>query len=71
MRALIASNVSADKVSNFRVEEAGKGKDGNYRITLSYDVIGDFGFDRQRELKDFEVTPKYVVLSMKIHFCGK
>ena len=67
MRALFASNVHMDRVSNFRVEEAEINDIGNYRITLSYDVVGEFAFDRQRELKDFEVDKENNVLSMKIH----
>jgi len=64
--ALAASGTSKEKISNFRLEEALTHAGGNYKITLSYDITGDFAFDKQREYKDFEVTPEGTVLSMVI-----
>lgn len=66
LQALSASGVRNDKVSNFRVEEAGTNEKGNFKITLSYEIVGDLPFDRQREFKDFEIDSKGIVLSMKI-----
>ena len=66
LKALSASKVGSEKLANFRVEESGLNEKGNFKITLSYEVTGEFPFDRQREFKDFEVDSKDVVLSMKI-----
>ena len=67
---LATAGVRADQISNVRVEEAEVNEKGNYKITLSYEVVGQFAFERQREFKDFEVDPKTTptptVVSMKI-----
>lgn len=65
-KTLEASGITLEKVSGFRVEEAEKNEAGNYKITLSYELIGDFPFDRRRELKDFEIGTDGEVISMKI-----
>jgi hypothetical protein len=63
---LSTSGTPKEKISNFRVEEAETNEKDNYKITLSYDITGDFVFEKEREYKDFEVTPAGKVLSMKI-----
>lgn len=61
------SPVPKDYFSNFRLEEITENKDGKFIITLSYDVQGDFAFDKKREYKEFEVAKNgETVLSMKI-----
>jgi hypothetical protein len=66
-QAQSASGITSDKVTSFRVEEAGKDDDGTFRITLSYEVIGDFPFDRKKEFKDFVLSSDgTTVISMKI-----
>ncbi len=65
VKVLLASGTPAGKLSNFRVEELSPDAE-NYNVTLSYEVEGDFAFDKKRELKDFIVTKTGVVMSMKI-----
>ncbi|MDD3531045.1 MAG: hypothetical protein PHV99_00395 [Candidatus Pacebacteria bacterium] len=64
--ALVATGVKPENTSNFRVEEAEMNDKGNFRITLSYEVVGQFAFEREKELKDFEIQPDGKVLWMKI-----
>ena len=67
IKVLLASGTPVGKLSNFRVEELSLDKGTkNYKVTLSYEVTGEFEFDKKREYKDFEVTPAGVILSMKI-----
>lgn len=66
MNALLAGGVRPESTSNFRVEEVEMNEKGNFKVVLSYDVVGQFAFERERELKDFEVNKEGVVLSMKI-----
>lgn len=67
LSALAAGGTKSDQVSNFRVEEAEKMENGTFKITLSYDIVGEFAFDRKREYKDFVIhTDATSVLSMKI-----
>lgn len=64
---LLASGTTVDRLSNFRVEELSNDPTTkNYKITLSYDVSGDFAFDKKREYKDFETLEDGTVLSMRI-----
>ncbi len=63
---LASSGLTSDKITNPRVEEMEKMESGNYKITLSYEVIGDFVFDKKKEFKDFEVQSDGTVISMKI-----
>lgn len=61
--------VQSDKISNPRVEElvpidAEGGK--IWSVVLSYDIIGDFAFDKTREYKQFRVDSEGTVLDMKI-----
>lgn len=62
------TSVSPDvaRYTNFRVEEILRNKNGGYVITLGYDVVGEFGFDRKREYKEFKVNDDGSVESMKI-----
>ena len=54
--ALVASGSKVESLSNFRVEEVQQdGVDGNFKITLSYEVASDFPFDKKREYKDFQI----------------
>lgn len=64
---LIQVSPTANKFSNFRLEEIQQDKVGNHLIILSYDVAGEFGFDKQREYKNFKVTKDGNVEWMKIH----
>ena len=67
VNVLIASGTPTDKVSGFRVAELSLDEGTkNYKVTLSYEMAGDFQFDKKREYKDFEITPDGKVLSMKI-----
>lgn len=59
----------AGKISNPRVEELErKDEEGKkiWNVVLSYDVSGDFPFDKTREYKQFRVDDEGVVLDMKI-----
>lgn len=64
--------VQASKVSNPRVEElvpvepATAGGKKTWNVVLSYDIVGDFAFEKTREYKQFSVTAEGVVLDMKI-----
>jgi len=61
-------SVQASKVSNPRVEELvpiGADKK-TWNVVLSYDIVGDFAFDKTREYKQFTVNDEAVVLDMKI-----
>jgi hypothetical protein len=53
-------------ISLVRVEEVIKHPAGDWAVTLSYDVSGEFAFERKREYKNFEVNSSGDVLSMKI-----
>lgn len=55
----------AEKFSNFRVEEIILGPSG-YKVTLGYDITGEFGFDKKREFKQFEIENDGEVKSMTI-----
>ena len=59
----------AGKISNPRVEELEPKQEGDekiWNVVLSYDVSGDFPFDKTREYKQFRVDAEGVVLDMKI-----
>lgn len=59
----------AGKISNPRVEELEpKQEEGEkiWSVVLSYDVMGDFPFEKTREYKQFRVDANAVVLDMKI-----
>lgn len=65
---LSVSPVPGSYFSNFRLEEITNDKDGNFLITLSYDMQGEFVFDKKREFKEFKVDKNgETVISMKIH----
>jgi hypothetical protein len=57
---------NASKFNNFRVEEIKKDENNDFLLTLSYEVQGDFGFDKEKEFKDFKVTKSGTVEWMKI-----
>lgn len=60
------SPAESSKLSNFRVEEV-REKEKNIMLTLSYDIAGDFPFERKREFKDFTVDKNSKkVISMTI-----
>ncbi len=60
--------VGSQKISDVRVEElVPKLEEGRWYVVLSYDVLGEFSFQRSREFKEFEVSSQDgTVLSMKI-----
>lgn len=67
IQVLVAGGTAADKISNARIEELTLDEaTQNYKVTISYDVTGNFEFDRKREYKDFIVDKESKVLSMKI-----
>ena len=67
INVLLASGTPVNKLSDFRVEELALDEaTKNYKVTLSYEVGGDFTFDKKREFKDFDVTEAGVVLAMRI-----
>ena len=57
---------NSSKFTNFRVEEIKKDGDHGYTLTLSYEVVGEFAFDREKEYKEFKVNSDGVVESMQI-----
>ena len=57
---------NADQISSVRVEEVQENPDKIWSVTLSYDAVGEFPFERKREYKDFRVGKDGKVLSMKI-----
>ena len=71
VKVLLASGTSMEKLSNFRVDELSQDEDTkNYKVTLSYDVGGNFDFDKKREYKDFIVKEDGTVVSMTIRVIG-
>jgi hypothetical protein len=57
---------NATKFTSFRVEEMETNKEGGYTLTLSYEITGEFGFDKTKEYKQFKVTNEGTVEWMKI-----
>jgi len=60
--------IQAGKISNARVEELTPlaGTTTGWNVVISYDIIGDFAFDKTREFKEFTVTAEGTVLEMRI-----
>ena len=54
---LVKISPNASRFGNLRLEEIQTDEAGDYLLTLSYEVAGDFGFDKQKELKDFKFPP--------------
>lgn len=46
---------NASRFTNFRLEEIQSDASGDFILTLSYEITGDFGFDKQKEYKEFKV----------------
>lgn len=46
--------LDTSKVANLRVEEIFR-ENGHWIVTLSYDAIGEYAFDRKREYKEFKI----------------
>lgn len=63
---LVGVSPNSTTFTNFRLEEISTDQDGNFLITLSYELAGEFGFDRKKEYKDFQVDKENRVVSMKI-----
>jgi len=64
---LVKISPNASRFGNLRLEEIQTDEAGDYLLTLSYEVAGDFGFDKQKELKDFKVAKEGgTVVWMKI-----
>lgn len=62
-------SLQASKIANPRVEELVPAKDGEadvWKVVISYDIIGDFAFDKTREYKEFIVDEEAKVLEMRI-----
>lgn len=57
----------ATRISNVRVEEVVKEEGSeDWKVTLSYDAVGEFAFDRKKEYKDFKINESGLVVWMKI-----
>jgi len=53
LQAVVASS---QKISEVRIEELEPIEDGKFwKIVLSYDVVGEFAFDKKREYKEFKI----------------
>lgn len=63
---LMAVSQESGRFSNFRVEEVKLNAETDFLITLSYEITGEFPFDRTKEYKDFVVDQNGKVLSMTI-----
>lgn len=64
---LLQVSPDASQLSNFRVEEVSLDETKeNYLITLSYEIPGEFGFDKKKEYKEFKVLANGVVEYMRI-----
>lgn len=53
---LMRVSPNSERYTNFRVEELKNNTKEDYLVTLSYEVSGEFGFDKTREYKDFIVN---------------
>ena len=63
---LFKASPNSSKLDNFKLEEISTDSDGNFLLTLSYDLIGDYGFDKEKTYKDFKVLQNGTVEWMKI-----
>lgn len=63
---LMEISPGANRFTNFRLEEINVDAKKDFLITLSYEVQGEFGFDKQKEYKDFKVNKDGTVEWMKI-----
>ncbi len=62
-----------EKIADVRIEQLEPVESNNFwKVVLSYDIIGDFPFDKKREYKEFKIDA-YIgtVISMKIFERGK
>jgi hypothetical protein len=62
--------VQMGKISNARVEELtssiNAANEKIWNVVISYDILGDFVFEKTREYKQFSVNDEGEVLDMKI-----
>ena len=63
---LMRVSANAERYQHYRVEEVQTDEHDDYLVTLSYDFVGEFPFDRKREYKDFKVEKTGNVVWMKI-----
>lgn len=63
---LLKVSPDASRFGNFKLEEISPDEPGDFLITLSYEIAGDFGFDKKKEYKDFKVQKDGSVAWMKI-----
>lgn len=63
---LVKVSPNSERFSSFRLEEISTDESKDFLITISYEVAGDFGFDKKKEYKDFKVTKTGIVEWMKI-----
>ena len=63
---LVKVSPDSDRLSKFNVEEIKKDQERNYIITISYEIQGEFTFDRRREYKDFKIAKDGTVEEMTI-----
>lgn len=59
--AYLSEVASAQKISDVRVEElepveATASEPKSWNVVLSYDAVGEFPFERQREYKEFRIS---------------
>jgi len=52
--------------SNFRLEEISADDKKDFLLTISYELVGEFGFDKQKVYKDFKVKKEGEIEWMKI-----
>ncbi|GEM_PF-2044094 len=65
----LAEVVGAAKISDIRTEELQlMDADKSWNVVLSYDIVGDFPFDKRREYKEFKIddaTEKVIYMKIK------
>lgn len=61
---------NTEKITEVRIEEL-EHNEGMWTVVLSYDVVGDFPFEKERQYKEFKVDDSTgSVMSMKIKKVG-
>ncbi len=63
---LLKISPGAENISNFRLVEVEQDKEGNYLLTLSYDISGTSAFDKKRDLRQFRIKNEGTVVWMKV-----
>jgi hypothetical protein len=58
---------NANRFGNYRLEEIKTDENKDYVLVISYDEAGEFGFDRQKQYKQFKIVEDGRVEWMKIY----